>query len=154
MKHKIQNFIFIFLIFFNASVIASPYLEISCTEPTGNRYDYLKGKVVPDSDAFTGVYPYFIVEKVNSKVITVFWGHSKKFGEMPSNDSKQASIILRGSNNFSAIRTTRSGRLLEIYSFYPKFLLMYYTEHYVGALHDSEATSKSMYAKCKFNYSP
>jgi len=142
------------LLFICSSAFAEPYLTITCSEPTGDRFDYIKGTIEKDTDKYSGIQPTFIIEKANSDTVSIIWGHTKAYGEPPTASTKKAKIVTAGTNQFSAVRTVNAGSLLEVYSFFPSNGLLYYAEHSFGFPILDGATSKSLYAKCKFSYAP
>ena len=154
MNNRVTKIVILSLLLSCNTAFAEPYLTITCSEPSGNRFDYIDGKIEKDTDKYSGVQLVFIMENANSEMITVIWGHATAYGEPPPAPAKKAQIVSAEANQLTAVRTSELGALVEVYSFFPSNGLLYYAEHSFGFPILDGATSKSMYAKCKFSFAP
>ena len=119
MNNRVTKIVIFSLLLFCNTAFAEPYLTITCSEPSGNRFDYIEGRIKKDTDKYSGVQLVFIMENAKSKVITVFWGSTTAYGEPPPASAKKAQIVSVGANQLTAVRTVKLGTLVEVYSFFP-----------------------------------
>lgn len=155
MRKTLKRAIYAFLFFSSGAIFqaaAEPALTVKCGEPKGTRFDLMGGKIETDTDAFTGVNPLFIFDNDKPGVVTVFWGHTEKYGTPPLTSAKEASIISKTAKQITAVRVA-ANNLVELYSLFPQEEVLYYTEHYHGFPIFAPG-SKSFYAKCSFVPSP
>lgn len=121
--------LFVALMIFAPTALAKPVLTVTCSEPSGSRYDFVQGQLKQQPDGFSGATPVFVLDDSKPKNLTVIWGNAKwaKDAGIPPS-AEDASIQFANENMITAVFVDALGAV-KMYSLYPEKGVVYFTQH-------------------------
>ena len=131
---------------------AKPVLTVTCSEPTGHRYDYVQGSIESSTDGFSGVNPVFVVDDEKPKKLLVIWGPANPARALGfERRANEATIISATPDKITAVRIddANSG-VVHMYSLYPVKGLVFFTQHRYLNFSGGQPNSATYYVRCTF----
>ena len=131
------------------TVNANPVMTVQCDEPNGTRTDFYAGQFRESQDGFAGVKPRILFDSKKAQNTTVLLEPAdlaKQLGfKKTSNVFK---IVSQNTNHISMIGHSDT-TTTHLYTIYPKLGIGYFTIHHYADLHNGEASTATLIAKCK-----
>lgn len=140
------------LLTFVAAAQAKPVLTVTCSQPTGQRFDQVAGNIQPKNDGFDGVNPVFIIDDQRPKIITFIWGPAEwaRDALKMKAAAQEAFIVSATEDKITAVRL-EGDNITQMYSLFPKKGLVLFSQHRYIDLAGGVPNVGMFYSKCSFS---
>ena len=131
------------------SVNASPVMTVQCDEPNGTRTDFYAGEFKETHDGFAGVKPKILFDSKKAQNTTVLLEPADLAKQLGfKKNSNVFKIASQNTDHISMIGHSDT-TTTHLYTIYPKLGVGYFTIHHYADLHNGEASTATLIAKCK-----
>ena len=131
------------------SVKASPVMTIQCDEPNGTRTDFYGGEFQESHDGFAGVKPRILFDSKKAQNTTVLLEPADLAKQLGFKKTSNVFKIASQNTDHISMVGHSDTTTTHLYTLYPKLGVGYFTIHHYADVHNGEASTATLIAKCK-----
>lgn len=147
---KPKNLILLtFLLTTCLTVHANTVMTVQCDEPNGTRTDFYAGEFKEIQDGFAGVKPRIVFDSKKAQNTTVLLEPADLAKQLGFKKTSNVFKIASQNTDHISMVGHSDTTTTHLYTLYPKLGVGYFTIHHYANLHNGEASTATLIAKCK-----